>query len=124
MRLIRLVPALMLVAMFSAGCSGDVAQQVLKDPKLTGQVMDAISSNKDMAMGMVDRLASSDSLRAAVADQLLQNDAMSKHLLDRVAGNPQAMDYVMQTAIQDPQMREHMVDLVKGVEMASAGAKQ
>ena len=124
MRLVRLVPVFMFVGILAAGCSGDLTQQVMKDPKVVGQVMDAISTHREMAMGMVDRLSSSDSLRAAVADQMLQNDAMSKHLLDRVAGNPQAIDYVLQTAIQDPRMREHIVSLVKGVEMASAGAKQ
>lgn len=104
----------------SAGCLGDVTQQVMQDPKLAERVMGAIAGRQDMAMGMLDRLVSTDSLRTAALDHLLQDDAVSQQLLDRVASNPMAMDYVLQAAVREPRMRDHIISVVKGIEMATA----
>lgn len=119
MRIARGLPLIMLLAVLTTGCVGDVAQQVMDDPKLGAQVMDSIAARKDMAMGMVDRLMSTDSLKVAAIDHMLQDDVTSKHLLDRVATNPRAMEYVLGVAVQNPESREHILALVKGMEMAT-----
>ncbi len=120
MRLVARLSLIAVVSLLTTGCLGDVAQQVVKDPQVAGRIMDVIAGKREMALGMVDRLVSSDSLRTAVVDRMLENDAVSQQVLERIATNSNALDYVVQVAVQDPAMRDHLVSLVKGIEMASA----
>jgi len=119
-RLLVLSMITLTASLGSTGCLGDIAQQVVQDPKVADRVMGAIAEHQDVAMGMLDKLVSTDSLRTAAIEHLLQNDAVSQQLLDRVASNPRAVDYVLQSAVRDPQMRDHIISVVKGIEMATA----
>jgi hypothetical protein len=114
----RLLAVLALVTMAAAGCSGDMARQILSNEQLRGQVMDVIAQNKGVALQAVDRIVASDSLRATVVDHLLGNKDVAQQVIMRIATNPDAFDMVLGAAVRDSSMRGHLMTLVKGIQMA------
>ena len=116
--------ALLAVVTLAAGCSGDIAKQILSNEQLRGQVMDVIAQHKDVAFQAVDRIVASDSLRSSVVDHLLQNQEVAKQVLVRIGTNPGAFDMVMQIALRDTAMRGHVLTLVKGIQMASVQSRE
>jgi len=107
-------------ALAAAGCGGDVAQQVLTNEQLRGEILGVIASHKDLALQTVDRVVSSDTLRAVVVDHLLRNDNVAKQVIVSVATNPEALDMVLGAAMHDSTMRVHVLTLLKGMQMANA----
>jgi hypothetical protein len=103
-----------------AGCGGDVAQQILGNEQLRGQVMDVIAAHKDVAFQAVDRIVASDSLRGQVVEHLLHNDNVARQVILTIASNPDAFDMVLGVAVRDSAMRTHVLTLAKGIEMARA----
>ena len=107
-------------ALAAGGCGGDIASQIVSNEQLRGQVLDAISTHRAVAMQAVDRLVSSDSLRAAVVDRLLHNDEAAKLVIVRIATNSDAVDLVLGAAVRDSAMRVNVMTLMKGMQMANA----
>ncbi len=116
--------AVALAAIGLAGCSTNLAQQVVSNEAMRTQVLDALATHKDLALKTVDRLMQTDSLRTAVIDEMLKNEEGAKQVLVRVGTNPQALDLVMGIAVRDTAMREHVLTLMKGVQMALDAQKK
>ncbi len=116
--------AVALVAIGLAGCSTNLAQQVVSNEAMRTQVLDALATHKDLALKTVDRLMQTDSLRTSVIDEMLKNEEGAKQVLVRVGTNPQALDMVMGIAVRDTAMREHVLTLMKGVQMALDAEKK
>ncbi|MFN8587193.1 MAG: hypothetical protein U0704_05270 [Candidatus Eisenbacteria bacterium] len=116
----RMLFAMMTFAAVTAvGCSGDMARQIATNEQLRTQVFDAIAGDPKLAMGAVDRLMQSDTLRAAVVEHLLKQDEVAKQVLVRIGTTPEALDMVVGIAAKDSTLREHLVTLVHGMEMAT-----
>jgi hypothetical protein len=109
------------VTLATAGCGGDIAQQILTNEQLRGQVLDVIAQHKDVALQAVDKMVASDSTRAVIVDHLLRNDGVAKQVIVSIATNPAAFDMVLGAAVRDTAMRAHVLTLVKGIQMASGG---
>lgn len=120
----RMRVAVMLAAVLgvAAGCSADLAGQLVSNEQVRTKVFDTIAANKDLMGQMVSKLTSTDSTRIQLVDQLLANDEVAKQVIVRVGMNPNAIDMVLGVAVQDSAMRGHVMTLLKGMEMASKRA--
>lgn len=115
-RIAVLAVAALIVA---AGCSTDVAKQLVSNEQMRTQVIDAIVANKDLTGQVLDKIMANDSTRIAVVDRMLGNDNVAKQVLVRIGSNKQAIEMVMGVAAQDSSTREHMMTLFRGMEMAA-----
>lgn len=115
----KLFTILSLATITAVGCDGDIAKQIATNEQLRSQVFDAIAGDPKLAMGAIDRLVQSDTLRAAVVEHLLKQDEVAKQVLVRIGTTPEALDMVVGIAAKDSTLRTHLVTLVHGIEMAS-----
>ena len=121
--LTRTLTCLTVAAALATGCAGDMTKQLVSDPNLQATVMDLISGNGGMAGQMADRLLASDSTRTMLVDKLLANGDAAQSVMMAVARNSTMLDGVIGLAVQDPAMKDHVLTLLKGIQMAGAGAK-
>jgi hypothetical protein len=119
----RMLTCLSVAAALATGCAGDMTQQLASDPNLQTSVIDLISANAGMAGQMTDKLLASDSTRTMLVDKLLANGDASQSVMLAVARNSTMLDGVIGLAVQDPAMKGHVLTLLKGIEMAEAGAR-
>lgn len=119
----RMVFVAALALFVTAGCSMDVAKQMVSNEQVRTQVLDAIVANKDLTGQLMAKFMGNDSTRVQFVDALLQNEEVAKQVIVRVGTNPNAVDMVLGVAVQDSAMRSHVVTLIKGIDLASRQSK-
>jgi hypothetical protein len=115
--LIVLVSALAL----TAGCGGDIVQQMMTNAEVKAKVTDAIIADQATAGEMVDKLIGTESTRGMVLERLMANGEMMQGIMGRIARDQTMVDGVLNMAVQDSTMREHIVTLFKGMQMSRGG---
>jgi hypothetical protein len=105
----------------TAGCGGDMVQQMMSNAELKAKVMDAIAADNATAGEMVDRLIGSENTRGMVMEKLMGNGEMMQGIMARVARDQTMVDGVLNLAVQDSTMRVHIMTLSKGMQMAKGG---
>lgn len=105
----------------TAGCGGDMVQQMMSNAELKAKVMDAIAGDNASAGELVDKLIGSESTRGMVMEKLMGSGEMMQGIMARVAKDQTMVDGVLNMAVQDSSMRVHIMTLLKGMQMAKGG---
>ena len=108
-----------LAVLLAAGCGGDVAQQLVRNPEYQGEVMAAMVGNDELAGKMLDQLISGPT-RGLVLTKVLGTAELVQGLMTRMAQDRTMLDGVLNLAVQDTAMRSHVMALFKGMQMLSA----
>jgi len=105
----------------TAGCGGDIVQQMMTNAETKAKVTDAIVADQATAGEMVDKLINTESSRGIVMEKLMANGEMVQGIMGRIARDQTMVDGVLNMAVQDSTMREHIVTLFKGMQMSRGG---
>jgi hypothetical protein len=106
-------------AALAAGCAEDVSKQVVSDPATQTKVIEAIAGNPELAGLVLDRLLAGDT-RAQVIEKAMGNGPAVQGILQKVATDQTMVDGVLGIAVQDSAMRGHVLAILKGMQMAGA----
>ena len=101
----------------TAGCGGDVVQQMMSNAEVKTKVMDAVTTDPTLAGEMVDKLIGSEASRGLVLDKVMGNGEMTQAIMARIAKDQTMVDGVLNMAVQDSMMRAHVMTLFKGMQM-------
>ena len=105
----------------TAGCGGDIVQQMMTNAETKAKVTDAIVADQATAGEMIDKLINTESSRGMVLEKLMGNGEMVQGIMGRIARDQTMVDGVLNMAVQDSTMREHIVTLFKGMQMSRGG---
>jgi hypothetical protein len=118
----RIVPhalAVAAVAVFLAGCSGDLSNQIITDGELRSKVMGVIAEKAPLANEMMDRMLASDSTRAIVIANVIKSGPTMQALMGSIARDQTMVDGILNVAVQDSNMRSHVMGVLQGIKMVS-----